>query len=133
MNKPISPLCSENLENANTVTVTPTSGAAVFRKDSVTTGRPSTLHVTSPGQSPPMSSPIPVPTQVAAYQRMQCHSPNSPLSHEKSLVPSGTSTPRKASVSKVQPASTNTCFLCPSIMLLASLPTDKSVEPHFTK
>lgn len=88
---------AENIENANTVTVTPNSGAALFRRDSVTTGRPSTLQVTSPDQSPPMSSPIPVPSQVAAYRRMQCQSPTSPLSHEKSLVPSGSGTPRKGS------------------------------------
>jgi len=80
------------------VTVTPTSGAAMFRKDSTAHSgphsnphsppggsssplgvpRPSSLQVASPPSgTPPSSDPIPVPTQVAAYKRM-CSSPSSP-------------------------------------------------------
>ena len=66
--------------------MTPGSGAALFHKDSNTgsnVSRPSTLKVNSPGASPPASSPIPVPTQVAAYNRMQANSPTSPLVQDK--------------------------------------------------
>lgn len=69
------------LEQVTTVTVTPTSGAALFRKDSnsaFNANRPSTLQVASPVGTPPSSEPIPVPTQVVAYQRMQNNSPTSP-------------------------------------------------------
>ncbi|WAR02981.1 UNC51-like protein [Mya arenaria] len=73
------------VEPANTVTITPTSGAAMFQKDSSSplgVNRPSSLQVGSPqGDSPSHSSPIPVPTQVAAYKRM-CTSPTSPLAQQ---------------------------------------------------
>ena len=77
-------------ENVNTVTVTPTSGAVLFRKDSSQAlnnpSRPSSLQVNnSPVNSPPSSSPIPVPTQVAAYKRM-CSSPSSPQTTCKQIV-----------------------------------------------
>lgn len=86
-------------ENVNTVTVTPTSGAVLFRKDSSQAlnnpSRPSSLQVNnSPVSSPPSSSPIPVPTQVAAYKRM-CNSPSSPQAQCKPLTGSGGSQGKK--------------------------------------
>ncbi|XP_052800212.1 serine/threonine-protein kinase ULK2-like isoform X2 [Mya arenaria] len=77
------------VEPANTVTITPTSGAAMFQKDSSSplgVNRPSSLQVGSPqGDSPSHSSPIPVPTQVAAYKRM-CTSPTSPLAQQAKVL-----------------------------------------------
>ncbi|XP_045172777.2 serine/threonine-protein kinase ULK2-like [Mercenaria mercenaria] len=75
-------------EKVNIVTVTPTSGAALYRKDSnpcFNANRPSTLQVASPSGTPPSSEPIPVPTQVAAYQRMQSNSPTSPQVQNKTF------------------------------------------------
>ncbi|KAL4223474.1 Serine/threonine-protein kinase ulk2 [Mactra antiquata] len=75
-----------NAEKSNTVTVTPTSGAVLFRKDSNSAfnqNRPSSLQVNSPPESEQLSEPIPVPTQVEAFNRMQSNSPTSPLSHTK--------------------------------------------------
>ena len=75
-------------DKTNTVTVTPNSGAALYRKDSnpsFNVNRPSTLKVASPGGTPPSSEPIPVPTQVAAYQRMQGNSPLSPQQPNKTF------------------------------------------------
>jgi hypothetical protein len=75
-------------DKSNTVTVTPNSGAALYRKDSnpsFNVNRPSTLQVASPSGTPPSSEPIPVPSQVAAYQRMQSNSPLSPQVSNKTF------------------------------------------------
>ncbi|KAH3891533.1 serine/threonine-protein kinase ULK2-like isoform X2 [Dreissena polymorpha] len=75
------------LDNANTVTMTPGLGAVVFQKESTPSpipSRPSSLQVASPGSTPPTTSPIPVPTQVAAYKRM-CNSPTSPLAQNRTV------------------------------------------------
>ena len=70
------------------MTVTPNSVAAVFKRESsnsqLNPSRPVTLQVAA-DNSPPSSAPIPVPTQVAAYRRMQNNSPTSPLAVNKNL------------------------------------------------
>lgn len=68
------------------MTVTPNSGAVLFRKDSNSAfnqNRPSSLQVQTPTEPGQLSEPIPVPTQVEAFNRMQNNSPTSPLSHTK--------------------------------------------------
>lgn len=90
-------------ENVNTVTVTPTSGAVLFRKESNPAlnnpSRPSSLQVNnSPVSSPQSSSPIPVPSQVAAYKRM-CSSPSSPVGQCKQIGSSSGNLPKKVSPS----------------------------------
>lgn len=79
-------------DKASTVTMTAASGAVLFRKDSSTNlnvNRPSSLQVASPTGTPPSSEPIPVPTQVAAYQRMKSNSPTSPHVQNKTLESGG--------------------------------------------
>ena len=75
-------------ESLTTVTVTPNSGAAVFKRESsnsqLNPSRPITLQVAAEN-SPPSSAPIPVPSQVAAYRRMQSNSPTSPLPVNKNI------------------------------------------------
>ncbi|KAL5016889.1 hypothetical protein ScPMuIL_006478 [Solemya velum] len=65
----------------NPVTVSPTVGSAVYKKPEKQTSpsRPTTLPVTATTTtSPKVSEPIPVPTQVKAFQRLQNISPSSP-------------------------------------------------------
>ena len=87
-------------ESLSTVTVTPTSGAAMFKRESsnsqLNPSRPVTLQVATGDNSPPSSAPIPVPSQVAAYRRMQNNSPTSPLAVNKNLNVAG-SADRKVS------------------------------------
>lgn len=80
-------------ESLSTVTVTPNSGAALFKRESsnsqLNPSRPITLQVAAAENSPPSSAPIPVPSQVAAYRRMQSNSPTSPITVNKNLNVAG--------------------------------------------
>ncbi|XP_050408202.1 serine/threonine-protein kinase ULK2 isoform X2 [Patella vulgata] len=62
------------------VAASPATGTVTFRKDAQTSpSRPATLCVSSPTTSPTPSDPIPVPSQMRAYQKLHTTSPTSPV------------------------------------------------------
>ncbi|XP_033747712.1 serine/threonine-protein kinase unc-51-like isoform X2 [Pecten maximus] len=80
------------------VKVSPSSGAAAFKKspeEATSPSRPSTLPMqtdTPPPTKPHSSEPIPVPGQVQAYHRMSAGSPSSPRKNSMDISPTGSST-----------------------------------------